>query len=141
VEAVLAVQSDDPAGAISAVRQLTAWVSRPDWTSILPEYARCVRITRDQKEIFAVKPEAFIEASEKKLFTALEKAEKRKRAPGSVDDFLNAFMPMIPAVSEFFEKVLVMAEIRSVKENRLGMLQRISSLADGIADISKLDGF
>ncbi len=141
VEAVLAVQSDDPAGAISAVRQLTDWVSRPDWTSILPEYARCVRITRDQKEIFAVKPEAFIEASEKKLFTALEKAEKRKRAPGSVDDFLNAFMPMIPAVSEFFEKVLVMAEIRSVKENRLGMLQRISSLADGIADISKLDGF
>ncbi len=141
VDAVLAVQSDDPAGAAHSVRQLTGWVSRPDWNAILPEYARCVRITRDQKKKFVVKVEALSEASEKKLFAALEKAEKRKRAPGSVDDFLNAFVPMIPAVSEFFDKVLVMAETKSVQENRLGVLQRISSLADGVADFSKLEGF
>jgi glycyl-tRNA synthetase beta subunit len=28
-----------------------------------------------------------------------------------------------------------------VQENRLGLLQRISSLADGIADFGKLEGF
>jgi glycyl-tRNA synthetase len=48
---------------------------------------------------------------------------------------------MIPAINEFFDKVLVMAEAKSVKENRLGLLQRIASLADGIADLSKLEGF
>jgi glycyl-tRNA synthetase len=141
VDAVLAVQSDNPAGAARSVRQLTAWVARPDWNTILPGYARCVRITRDQKKKFNVKPEAFVEAAEKKLFAALDKAEKRKRIPGSVDDFLNAFVPMIPSVTEFFDKVLVMAEARSVQENRLGLLQRISSLADGIADFGKLEGF
>ena len=108
----------------------------------MPEYARCVRITRDQKKKFTVNPEDFSEkTSEKKLFAALEKAEKRKRAPGSVDDFLDAFIPIIPAVREFFDKVLVMAESKSVQQNRLGVLQRISSLADGVADFSKLDGF
>jgi len=141
VDAILAVQSDNPAGAARAVRQLTVWVARPDWNTLLPGYARCVRITRDQKEKFAVKSEAFIEAAEKRLFAAVEKAKKRERVPGSVDDFLNAFVPMLPAVNEFFDKVLVMAEARSVQENRLGLLQRIASLADGIADLSKLEGF
>jgi glycyl-tRNA synthetase len=141
VDAVLAVQSDNPAGAAQAVRQLTAWVARPDWSTLLPGYARCVRITRDQKRKFTVKPESFVEVAEKKLFEALEVAEKRKRTSGSADDFLNAFVPMIPAINEFFDKVLVMAETKSVKENRLGLLQRIASLPDGIADLSKLEGF
>jgi glycyl-tRNA synthetase len=141
VDAVLAAQSENPAGAARAVRQLTAWVARPDWSTLLPGYARCVRITRDQKQKFSVKPEAFVEAAEKELYSALEVAEKRKQAPGSVDDFLNAFVPMIPAVNEFFDKVLVMADAISVRENRLGLLQRIASLAHGIADLSKLEGF
>jgi glycyl-tRNA synthetase len=141
VDAVMAVQSDNPAGAARAVRQLTVWVARPDWSTFLQGYARCVRITRDQKEKFVVKSETFIEVAEKRLFAALEKAEKRERVPGSVDDFLNAFVPMLPAVNEFFDKVLVMAEAKFVQENRLGLLQRIVSLADGIADLSKLEGF
>jgi glycyl-tRNA synthetase len=141
VDAILAVQSDNPAGAARAVRQLTGWVARPDWSTLLPGYARCVRITRDQKEKFVVKSEAFIEAAEKQLFAALQKAEKQERVPGSVDDFLNAFAPMLPAINEFFDEVLVMAEAKFVQENRLGLLQRIASLADGIVDLSKLEGF
>jgi glycyl-tRNA synthetase len=58
-----------------------------------------------------------------------------------VDDFLKSFVPMIPAVNDFFDKVLVMAEDQAVKENRLGLLQRIASLARGVADLSKLEGF
>jgi len=141
VDAVLAVQSDNPAGAARAVRQLSAWVARPDWSTILPGFARCVRITRDQQEKFTVRTETFVEPAEKKLFAALEKAEKRDRIPGSLDDFLNAFVPMIPLVNEFFDKVLVMAEDKFVRENRLGLLQRIVSLAAGTADLSKLEGF
>jgi glycyl-tRNA synthetase len=141
VDAVLAAQSENPAGAVRAVRQLTAWVARPDWSTLLPGYARCVRITRDQKQKFTVQPAAFVEPAEKKLYSALIVAEKRKGAPGSVDDFLNAFVPMIPAVNEFFDKVLVMVDAKSVKENRLGLLQRIAFQANGIADLSKLEGF
>jgi glycyl-tRNA synthetase len=141
VDAVLAFQADNPAGALKAIQQLTAWVAKPVWNTILPGYARCVRITRPQNEKFTVKPEAFVEAAERELYAALEKAETMERASRSVDDFLNAFLPMIPVINEFFEKVLVMAETRSLKENRLGLLQRIASLADGMADLSLLEGF
>jgi glycyl-tRNA synthetase len=141
VDAVLAAQSDNPAGAAQAVKQLTAWVARPDWGMILPGYARCVRITRDQQQRFIVDPKGFVEEAEKALFSALKGAEKSKRRSGSVDDFLNAFVPMLAAVNEFFDKVLVMADEKSLRENRLGLLQRIAALADGVADLSKLEGF
>ncbi len=141
VDAVLAVQADHPARSAKAIKQLTTWVKRNDWNTVLPAFARCVRITRDQNEAFIVKPEEFIEQAERKLFTSLEQAEKQMCAPGSVDDFLNGFVPMIPAVDKFFEKVLVMAEDKAVQQNRLGLLQRIVALAQGVADISKLEGF
>jgi glycyl-tRNA synthetase beta subunit len=34
-----------------------------------------------------------------------------------------------------------MAEDAALRQNRLGMLQRIASLADGVADFSRLEGF
>jgi len=82
-----------------------------------------------------------VEAEEKDLFAALKQAESITRQEGSVDDFLNAFVPMIPAVNAFFDKVLVMAEDKKLQENRLALLQRIRALSEGVADLSKLEGF
>jgi glycyl-tRNA synthetase len=141
VDAILADQANNPAGAAQAVKQLTAWVGRKDWNAILPGYARCVRITRDQKQRFEVDPKILTGDAEKNLFAYLQKAQETPRLPGSVDDFLNGFTPLLPAVTGFFDKVLVMAEEQSVRENRLGLLQRIAALADGVADLSKLEGF
>jgi glycyl-tRNA synthetase len=141
VDAVLAAQGENPAYAARAVQQLIAWIERPDWSSILPTYARCVRITRDLPQQFPVKPENFVEPAERELYAALMTAEAAPRAQGSVDDFLNAFLPMMPAINRFFDLVLVMADEESLRQNRLGLLQRIAALAHGVADLSKLEGF
>ncbi len=146
VEAVLSRQSDRPAAAFQAVRQLSAWVARPDWGVILPAYARCVRITRDQKEQYTVRPEAFVEEAERKLYEAVNAQPSDFRAAppwggGDVDALLTVIVALIPSINTFFDKVLVMAEEQSVRENRLGLLQRIAALADGVADLSKLEGF
>jgi glycyl-tRNA synthetase len=141
VDAVIAAQGERPAAAARAVKQLTAWVARPDWEIILPAYARCVRITRDQKERLEVRPEAFAEPAESDLWAALAQAEAAAHEAGSVDDLFNAFLPMIPAINRFFEGVLVMVDDTRIRENRLGLLQRIAALAAGTADLSKLEGF
>ncbi|HNM38478.1 MAG TPA: DALR anticodon-binding domain-containing protein, partial [Anaerolineales bacterium] len=109
------------------------------WQSILPGYARCVRITRDQKESFKVDEKAFVEAEEKALFKAIQ--DNAKSQPATVDEFLNIVVKLIPSINAFFDKVLVMAEDKKVKENRLGLLQRIANLSNGIADLSTLEGF
>jgi glycyl-tRNA synthetase len=146
VDAVLAAQGHNPARAVRSVQELTAWVSRADWSTILPAYARCVRITRDQKTRFAVQPAAFVEAPENELFAALQAAESkldavRAAGPVSADACLQAFLPMISAINHFFDMVLVMAEEPAVRQNRLGLLQRIAALTDDVADLSKLEGF
>jgi glycyl-tRNA synthetase len=139
VDAVLAAQAGNPAGAARAVRQLAAWVERKDWTTILPGYARCVRITRDQKEKYAMNEKALSEPAEKDLFAAFQ---RQKAVPaGDVDAFLEAVAGLLPEINAFFDKVLVMAEDRTVRENRLALLQAIAGLADGVADLSKLEGF
>jgi glycyl-tRNA synthetase len=141
VDAVLAEQQNNPAGTLRAVRQLSQWVAREDWTTILPAYARCVRITRDQQQTFSVDPQLFEDPSEKSLYEALLKAEGSARGNGSVQDLFEAFQQMIPAVNGFFDAVLVMAEDARVRGNRLGLLQRVSALAAGVADLSRLEGF
>jgi len=143
VDAVVAARGYNPARANQSVMQLSAWVTRPDWHSILPAYARCVRITRDFKEIFEVEPQNFAEKAEESLFAALLQAERSMHLARvrSVDSFLTAFLPMIPEVNRFFDEVLVMAEDPILQKNRLALLQRIVALGSKVADMSKLEGF
>jgi glycyl-tRNA synthetase len=141
VDAALAVQGRRPARAARAVNELAKWTKRSDWNSILPAYARCVRITRPVAEAYPVVPEVFSEPAEQALWASLRTAEAARRAPGSVDDFLAAFLPMIPAINAFFEAILVMAPEPEIRQNRLGLLQRIAGLAEGVVDFSRLEGF
>ena len=129
VDAVVAVQGFSPARAARAVKELSAWVGRSDWHSILPAYARCVRITRDLAQVYPLSSAALAEPAELDLFAALRAAQAIPRRPGSVDDFLTAFLPMIPAINTFFDRILVMAEDEALRRNRLGLVGAVASLA------------
>jgi glycyl-tRNA synthetase len=139
VDAVLASQSNNPAGTVRAVKQLSAWVGREDWSTILDGFARCVRITRDQKQTFKVHEKYLGEMEERILYEVFNLQPTSFN--GDVDSLLKVVATLIPSITAFFDKVLVMAEDKDVRENRLGLLQRIASLANGIADLSKLEGF
>jgi len=139
VDAVLAAQGHNPFRANRDVSQLGTWVARQDWNTILPAYARCVRITRDLDEKFPINPEAFVDDAESELLDSLFTAEAARG--DSVNQMLEAFLPMVPVINRFFERVLVMAEEQDQRQNRLGLLQRVADLAAGVADFSKLEGF
>jgi glycyl-tRNA synthetase len=141
VAAILAEQGHTPFLAFQAIQQLSAQIKEKDWISILPAYARCVRITRDLKSTYALHPETLSEPAEKELADGLLKAKGQTHRAGSVDDFLKAFKPLIPAINQFFDKVMVMVKDESVRQNRLALLQEIANLAAGVADFSKLEGF
>jgi len=141
IEAVLAEQGANPARAANAVQALSGWVEHKDWGEILPAFARCVRITRDFEQSFQVDEELLIEPAEIALHQKVLEAERTTRAQGSVDDFLNAFTSLIPTINNFFDQVLVMTEDDRTRQNRLGLLQRITTLSSGVADMSRLEGF
>jgi glycyl-tRNA synthetase len=143
VDAVITSQGSNPAKAAKAVTALSGWVSHPNWNKILPAFARCVRITRPGDEIqpVNVNQDLLEKKAEHDLYQALIVAEESLDTPESVDDFFRVFIPMIPPINTFFDDVLVMVDDPDLRKNRLGLLQRISALAEGAADLSKLEGF
>jgi glycyl-tRNA synthetase beta subunit len=141
IAAVLREQSHNPYRALEGIRQLTEWVQHSDWTPLLDGFARCVRITRSETTRHELQPELLKEAAEKNLYTAYQAAISSLDESGNVDAFLNAFEPMLPAVTQFFDEVLVNVEDEATRHNRLALLQAIGALQTGRADLSQLSGF
>ncbi len=141
VDAVLREQGANPAEVQHGVDELNVFRAREDWLEILQAFSRCVRITRGESEIFELRPDLLQEPSEKVFYSELQKAEEAERNSGSVNDFFDVFLPLIPVITQFFDDILVMAEEKDLRENRLALLQRVVALAEGIADFSKLEGF
>ncbi|MGQ9889349.1 MAG: glycine--tRNA ligase subunit beta [Aggregatilineales bacterium] len=144
ISAVLAAQSGNPYRALKGVQQLAAWVRRPDWTPLLDGFARCVRITRGESERHPLDPALLVEPQERALYAAYQQAAAQLNSSGSngnVDAFLSAFAPMLPAVTDFFDHVLVNTDDVALRRNRLGLLQAISAMQRGRADLSQLSGF
>jgi glycyl-tRNA synthetase len=141
VEAVVEAQGHNPAGAYRAVKILKEWIEKDNWELILDSYARCARITRDLDQVHPVKAELFVDDHEAKLGKAVGQIRSAGISPGDVDEFFELFVPLVPLITDFFDNVLVMDEDQSLRENRLGLLQEISSLADGTLDFSRLEGF
>jgi glycyl-tRNA synthetase len=141
VDAVLGEKGHDPYAALTGVQALSAWVDREDWEQILQAFSRCVRITWDHEVCYDVDEELFETESERLLYSAVLHAEEELIGSPTVDAMLNAFLPIVPAINRFFEEVLVMAEDALLRQSRLGLLQRIAALSDGVADFSRLEGF
>ena len=141
VDAVLSERGDDPYSAYRATAQLAAWVERDDWMDLLNAYGRCIRIVRDQETRFEFKPGLDPEPASAALRDAYEGARTQITPESDVDRLLTALHPMIPAISGFFDNVLVMHEDQALQESRLGLLQDIWELSRGIVDVTRLEGF
>ncbi len=141
VSAVLAEQAHDPARAAQAARHLAALTQAPDWGDILTAYARCKRIVRNLPEVYPMAPERYGEPATRGLYAASESANQRISESADVSMLGSVLRDLQGPINRFFTDVLVMAEEPAVRQARLGLVQRIAALADGIADLSQLQGF
>jgi glycyl-tRNA synthetase len=138
VKAVLAEQGGNPYLAGQTAVALTTAIRADDWETLLDAYARCVRITRSYATPFTLRPADFALPAEKNLLAAYQSAATHN---GDLPTFVGNLRQMQPAISAFFDEVLVMDEETAVRENRLALLQHIANLATGLADLSQLEGF
>ncbi|MBI4837375.1 MAG: glycine--tRNA ligase subunit beta [Candidatus Portnoybacteria bacterium] len=88
-----------------------------------------------------VSPKFLQEPAEKDLYKMIMETQKvfeKKIKQRDFEEALNALMVMAPFIHKFFDKVLVMAKNKKVKENRIILLGAIRLMANEIADFSKL---
>ncbi len=141
IEAVLEEQAQNPKRAADAVAELQRASELPEWDELLQAYARCVRITRGEEEQFKVDPEKLVEPAEKALHEALLASGPGSFKPASVDGFLEVLRSLVPLINSFFEDVLVMVDDLVLRNNRLALLQQVTRLAEGVVDLTQMEGF
>ena len=137
--AVMAENANDPYAASHIAATLSEAIAMPEWETLLDAYARCVRITKKETDRHAIDPAIFTTAEAQALHTAY--AAETDKTNGTVSMFVQQISALQPKISTFFDNVLVMDDDPAVRSNRLGLLQAIAALTDGIADLSELEGF
>ncbi len=88
-----------------------------------------------------VNPDLFVEKEERELFSTLSIVGSNAQPMIARGDFARAqgiIFKLQPVLNTFFDKVLVMAEDKKVRQNRLGLLQSISKILLGMADYSQI---
>ncbi|MBX5484735.1 MAG: glycine--tRNA ligase subunit beta [Myxococcaceae bacterium] len=144
VEAVLSAGFDDLVAAHLRLKALSAIVGQADFAPLAVAFKRVVNIVEKQgRDIGAGAPDPgrFQDDAEKALFEAYTQAKGKVDALVKADDYAGALREITalkPAVDRFFDRVMVMAEDRALRENRVRLLMQIGGLFGRIADFSKI---
>ena len=112
-----------------------------DFEALSVAFKRVRNILSDEKPPAAVSPDAFAEEAEKELWSAFKSVEPRASeliAAGQYEEALRVLSRLRPQVDTFFDKVLVMAPDRRLKENRLALLHALQALFTQVADLSEI---
>jgi glycyl-tRNA synthetase beta chain len=142
VDAVLAAGSDDVLDARKRLEALAEVKARPDFVPLAVAFKRVANI-QEKGAGGGAQPDLvlFREAAEGKLHATIVDLKARVGAEKRARNYvaaLTAIAEIKPAVDEFFDKVLVMAEDEAVRRNRLALMREVSALFADVADFRKI---
>jgi len=129
------------------IRALEALKARPDFEALVTGFKRVGNILKKSGkytldfEIKEVNQDLFEHQSEFALFSAFKEVEKKVVAAmdaGLFDQALVDIASLRVGVDAFFDEVMVLAEDKNVRGNRLALLGCITALFGRFADFSKL---
>ena len=143
IEAVLSLKLTRLDGIVPRLMALQAFRKLPEAESLAAANKRIRNILRQaQSEVGdAIDDSLLVEQSEKNLAQKLHVLEQDVTPLLHGEQYAEALTQLAslrPAVDEFFDKVMVMADDIKVRKNRLALLNKLSELFMHVADLSKL---
>ena len=150
IDAVFSIGGeDDLVRLLARVDALSAFVSTDDGANLLAAHKRAANILRIEEKkdgcsyAGAADESVFVEDAERNLFAALNAAGAASAALLGEEKFQDAMAELAKLrgpLDAFFEDVMVNADDKNVRENRLKLLSQIQSVMGEIADFSKIEG-
>ncbi|MBP1661189.1 MAG: glycyl-tRNA synthetase beta chain, partial [Candidatus Aminicenantes bacterium] len=140
VEAALGPGIDRIAHTSRRVKALDGLRSSPDFEPFILMAKRINNILKEAPA-FRLDPDLFVEKEERDLHASFVVIRDNAGPMIEKGDFARAqsiILRLRPSLNAFFDKVLVMAEDKKVRQNRLGLLQAIRKLLLEIADYSRV---
>jgi glycyl-tRNA synthetase beta chain len=143
VDAVLSCRPHSPLDADKRIRGVEAFRSVPAAVSLASANKRVHNLLKKTEQTFPQHPEAalFTEEAERQLHQALTAQQGQLEAylqQGNYAEALQLLAGLRESVDTFFEKVMVMDENPTIRNNRLALLQTMRAQFLKIADISRL---
>jgi len=145
IESVLKPAHDNAIDLVDLVQKmkaLEAVTKKPEFDSLIVAFKRAHRLV--EKEQWTQEPvdEArFQDAAESALYKAVTNERGRIDASVKAGEYgraLEALVAFKPAVDAFFEAVMVNAEDKAVRSNRLSLLKEVDGLFMSFADFSQI---
>ena len=143
ISAVLEVGASHPLDFDRRLRAVSQFRSNPDAASLAAANKRVRNILKKSagEASHHINPDLLSEAAEIALSTALTESAAAIAPAIAQSDFQSALRTLAglrAVVDQFFDQVMVMADDTAVRANRLALLNRMSELFLGVADISLL---
>lgn len=142
-EAVLARRPARPSDFDRRVRAVMAFRTLPEAESLTIANKRIRNILRQggNSDCDRVSPILLKEEAEKQLAQRVESLGRTLAPLFDAGDYTQAMKRLAalrPQVDQFFDKVMVMVDDESIRDNRLALLNSLSALFLRVADLSKL---
>jgi len=141
INAVMAAGVTTVADAFDRARALVKILGQEDFVALAVAFKRIRNILSGIGPQVGPDRDLLQEPSERALYEAFEILKKNVRTALKDCDYLTALREIAGVrkpVDRFFDDVLVMDEDRSLRRNRLALLQEISALFLSVADISEI---
>jgi glycyl-tRNA synthetase beta chain len=144
VEAVLSAGFDDLVAAHKRLLALSDLVGLAEFVPLAVAFKRVVNIVEKQGQGIAkgeANPAQFTDDAERSLHQAFTDARGQVVSLVGEDDYrgaLDRIRGLKPQVDHYFDKVMVMAEDKALRENRIRFLTEIGALFNQVADFSKI---
>jgi glycyl-tRNA synthetase beta chain len=145
-DAVLAARPSSPLDFDARLRALATFLELPEAGSLTAANKRIANILRKsggERPAAELDVKQLKEAAEIRLHDSMLGLRDAVAASVAERQYANALgrlAQLRPAVDTFFDQVMVMAEDRMLRANRLALLAQLQGLFAGIADLSRLPG-
>lgn len=138
VKAVIAECNDDPASAHHNLNLLSQWALKDDFTSVVATYMRTVRIVKEYRKLQPLDEDKLQEPAARRLLNAYHTANEKLLSDTSVNQLFEVLVDLHRPIEKFFNDLLVMHDDQQVQTARVGLLQRIARLPEGIIDLTQV---
>jgi glycyl-tRNA synthetase beta chain len=145
VNSVVDISYDNPLDCLNKIRAIAAMRGSADFASVSQSFKRIkniiIKAGMDIRIDGSVDPALFECDEERELKEVIQRIEPQVRRASRRGHYQQAFERMAslrPQIDQFFDKVLVMAEDPTVRQNRLLLLRGLLQVFLELADVSEI---
>jgi glycyl-tRNA synthetase beta chain len=146
IDAVFALGGDDLVDITNRITALGSFLSTDDGANLLAGYKRAANILKAEAkkgDLPTTEPHTGTTDEEASLFSAIQTARPLIETALKAEDYagaMTALAALRAPIDAFFDQVIVNSDVAEERENRLGLLTKIRTLAGQIADFDKIEG-